>query len=144
MVLITRSRTYSHILAASLVTLILTGCSNVQRNSASTPPTSAPSSHSINAETMYDDFCGMCHQPDGKGVEGTYPSLVANPKVLGDAKLLAALVLDGGEEQNMMPAFRDVLTEEQAAAILSYVRSQWGNEAPPVSVEDIRKRAVMK
>lgn len=139
MVSITRSVTYSHILAASVALLIASGCSNAQSNS-----TSAPAAYSANAEAMYDDFCGMCHQPDGRGVEGTYPSLVSNPIVVGDPKVLAVLVLDGGPEQYMMPAFGDVLTEDQAVEILSYVRSQWGNSAPPVTVEDIWTRAASK
>ena len=39
-----------------------------------------------------------------------------------------------------MPAFADQLTDEEVAAVLSYERSSWGNQAGPVKAEDVIAR----
>jgi mono/diheme cytochrome c family protein len=39
-----------------------------------------------------------------------------------------------------MPAFADQLTDEEMAAVLSYERNSWGNQAPPVKPEDVLVR----
>jgi mono/diheme cytochrome c family protein len=36
-----------------------------------------------------------------------------------------------------MPAFGRLLSDEEVAAVLTYVRNSWGNAAPPVSADDV-------
>lgn len=91
-------------------------------------------------QEAYATWCGRCHQFDGKGIQGMYPPLDGSAIVTGDAKLLARLVLDGGFPNNAMPAFRDVLDDELAAKILTYMRTAWGNRASPVTAADVAAR----
>jgi mono/diheme cytochrome c family protein len=65
------------------------------------------------------------------------PSLVGSPSVLGSAGLAARIVLNGKEGQMMMPPV--ALSDEQTAAVLTYVRRAWGNGASPVSPELVRE-----
>lgn len=92
------------------------------------------------AQETYGTYCGMCHQFDGKGVQGTYPALDGSVIVNGDPRLLARLVLDGGFPNNAMPVFRATLSDADAAQILSYLRTAWGNSAVPVTEVDIAAR----
>jgi mono/diheme cytochrome c family protein len=84
--------------------------------------------------------CMSCHQKDGSGVAGNYPPLAGSEWIQEPAEVLAALVLHGlqgpievrGEAYNqVMPAWSH-LTDDQIAAVLTYIRASWGNSAPPV------------
>ena len=76
-------------------------------------------------EGLYADLCQSCHMPDGVGAvgAGAYPALAANPK-LASAGYALTMVIRG---QKGMPPFGGLLTDEQAAAVVNYVRSHFGN-----------------
>lgn len=85
-------------------------------------------------QDAYESHCAACHQPQGAGVEGVFPALVDNEFVLGAKQPLIQLVLDG---RAGMPAFRGILADEELAAVLSYIRTSWGNQAEPVQEETV-------
>jgi mono/diheme cytochrome c family protein len=95
-------------------------------------------------ERIYSGSCAACHQANGEGIPGVYPSLKGSPVVLGDPKALARWVIKG-ERPAGMPAARYAvkmlqfgwLHDEDAAALLSFVRSSFGNAAPPVDAATI-------
>jgi mono/diheme cytochrome c family protein len=85
--------------------------------------------------------CSACHQPDGSGVAGNYPPLDGSSWVTGSPETITAVVLAGlegeinvdGERYNqVMPSWQH-LSDEQVAAVLTYVRASWSNDAPPVA-----------
>lgn len=87
--------------------------------------------------------CMSCHQQDGQGLPGAYPPLVNSEWVLGEPEIFARIVLHGlrgsidvrGETYNdLMPAWGN-LSDERIAAVLTYVRNSWGNEAANVPTE---------
>ena len=87
--------------------------------------------------------CIQCHQENGMGVAGTTPPLAASEYVLGDKRRLAAIILNGlkgeftvkGQPYNsQMPAW-NVRDDEELAAVMTYVRNSWGNQADHVSKE---------
>lgn len=80
-------------------------------------------------DETYAAQCATCHQQDGSGVEGVYPSLVGSELLTGDAEQVINLVLNG---QAAMPAFGKVLNDKQIAAVISHERNSWGNEASVV------------
>ena len=88
--------------------------------------------------------CQACHGVDGKGVAGNYPSLVGNAVMNTDAAI--TLVLRGAERgvlssspwNGQMPAFADQLADHEIAAVLTWVRSQWGNQGSPVTAAAVR------
>jgi mono/diheme cytochrome c family protein len=79
-------------------------------------------------EALYADICQGCHMPGGVGAvgAGAYPALAGNPK-LESAAYPLALVING---RGGMPAFGDLLTDQQVAAVVGYVRTHFGNRFP--------------
>jgi mono/diheme cytochrome c family protein len=84
------------------------------------------------------DNCAACHRPDGRGYEGVFQSLAGNPIVEADDALsVVSIVLLGSKTprtsmtpaQFAMPAFAWRLTDQDAADIVSFIRSSWGNDA---------------
>jgi mono/diheme cytochrome c family protein len=96
---------------------------------------------------IYRAQCVACHQASGLGAPGAFPPLVASPWVVGSEERLARILINGlkgpievnGMTYNgNMPAFGPQglnLKSKQIAAVLSYIRQEWGNAAPEVTVE---------
>lgn len=97
---------------------------------------------------LYTLYCAACHGADGKGATGgTFPPLAASPYLAGDPDRAVKIVLKGlsgpvevlGKTYNLeMPPQGAVLPDDQVAAILTHVRSSWGNQASPVGIEQVR------
>lgn len=94
-------------------------------------------------EVLYN-ACSACHQRDARGLPGQYPPLAGSERLTGEPGVPIRIVLDGfiGPMQaggarfdSPMPPFRDQLSDEQIAALLSFERSHFGNAAPEVPVE---------
>jgi mono/diheme cytochrome c family protein len=97
---------------------------------------------------VYRGFCVQCHQADGMGVPQRFPRLAGNPSVLGeDPGSLIRIVVEGGRspavaggpEAQHMPAFAGTLTDVQVAQVLTHVRGAWGNDARPVTLQDVTR-----
>lgn len=98
-----------------------------------------------------DGYCGTCHQPDGQGLSAAgFPPLAGTRWVTGSEERLIKLTLHGligpmevlGEEYPgsvPMTPFRGLLDDEEMAAVLTYIRNSFGNEASPVSEEKVRE-----
>ena len=98
-------------------------------------------------ENKYGELCQVCHQPTGAGLEGVFPPLAGSEWVTGPATVPIAIVLHGlqgeisvkGKTYNgAMMAWGTVLNDDDLAATLTYVRSQWGNRAAPVTAAQVR------
>jgi len=86
-------------------------------------------------EQIFNHVCIACHQPEGKGIQGIYPPLAGNPLLTTeDPTYFVSTVLTG---RGGMPSFQGLYTDEEIAAITTYVRQAWGNEAGPVSPEQV-------
>jgi mono/diheme cytochrome c family protein len=88
-------------------------------------------------EALYADICQGCHMPGGVGAvgAGTYPALARNPK-LAAAGYVLSLVING---RKGMPPFGGLLTDQQVAAVVTYVRTHFGNEfSEEVTAADAR------
>ena len=83
---------------------------------------------------LFAQNCSACHQLTGKGVPGAFPALAGDTFVQGPTKPVVTLLLNG---RGGMPSFRADLDDGQIAAILSYVRSAWGNTAPKIETATV-------
>lgn len=92
--------------------------------------------------------CVPCHQADGQGLPGAFPPLAGSEYVNGDPLRAARIVLRGltgpvtvagGAFNGAMPAWADQLTDAEIAAVLTYVRSSFGNASGPVATADVAK-----
>lgn len=98
-----------------------------------------------------DGSCETCHQPDGQGLAASgFPPLAESPWVLGNQERLIKVVLKGlrgplevdGETypgQVPMTPFGRMLNDEEVAAVLTYVRNSFGNEASAISPETVEQ-----
>ena len=105
---------------------------------------------------VYEATCLACHQPHGMGQEGLAPPLVGSEWVTGPDQRLARIVLHGVrgpitvKKQTYeldMPALGIALDDDQVAAVLTYVRRQWGHTAalvPPATVKEIREKTAAR
>ncbi|HEX7860476.1 MAG TPA: cytochrome c [Verrucomicrobiae bacterium] len=92
--------------------------------------------------------CGACHQPNGMGTPGTFPPLAGSEWVAEkDPARVIRIVLDGltgpiqvkGAAYNsQMPGWR-MLTDEEIAQVSTYIRKAWGNNAGPVTKDQVAK-----
>ncbi len=83
-----------------------------------------------NGAALFAANCAPCHQAKGQGVKGAFPALAKNKLVQSDPKNPAWVVTHG---RGGMPNFSADLSDAEVAAILTYVRSSWGNHAPPLT-----------
>lgn len=105
-------------------------------------------------KATYAQVCASCHQPTGLGLPPAFPPLAGSEWVTGSEERLVRILLHGlqgpikvkGVEYNniMLPvgpgsAFN--LSTQKVAAVLTYIRQEWGNQAAPVTtakVDEIR------
>ena len=89
-------------------------------------------------------MCAACHGPDGKGLKAgpalMAPSLIGSEVLLGNPDAPLLVVLKGIAKEDMkfmgmMAPLAAGLDDEKLAAVLTYVRNEWGNSAPAVTVE---------
>jgi mono/diheme cytochrome c family protein len=88
-------------------------------------------------EALYADICQGCHMPEGVGAvgAGAYRALARNLN-LEAAGYPVSLVLHG---RKGMPPFCRMLTDQQVAAVVNYIRSHFGNDfRDAVSEDDAR------
>lgn len=100
---------------------------------------------------IYADECSACHTPTGSGISGIFPTLNGAPSVQSrEPTSLLHVVLMGARSigtdpaptAGAMPPFGWLLTDDQIAAVTTYIRNSWGNAAPAVTtgqVTDARK-----
>jgi mono/diheme cytochrome c family protein len=104
-----------------------------------------PSSAEIGAR-IYSGNCVPCHQQNGVGIPSVYPSLAGSSVVVGDPAQLALWVIKG-QRPPSMPAGRyptqmlqfGWMKPADAAALFSYLRSNFGNSAAPVDAAAVAK-----
>ncbi len=79
----------------------------------------------VDGKSVFQKNCAACHMPNGKGIPGAFPALAGNTFVVGPAQDPATVLLKG---RGGMPDFSQSLTDADIAAVLTYVRSSWGNK----------------
>lgn len=97
-------------------------------------------------KATYAMYCSTCHGNKGEGTDFTIPALAGNATVTADNPLTALrVVLEGAHtpitQQAMalgMPAYGWALNDRQAADLMSYLRGSWGNQAAPVTVQQVQ------
>jgi mono/diheme cytochrome c family protein len=96
--------------------------------------------------TIFAARCAACHQATGAGLPSVFPPLAGSNWVNGHDTTVIQIVLhgiqgsltvNGGKYNGAMPNFGAQLSDAEIAAVLSYVRSQWGNKAGAVSAQQV-------
>jgi mono/diheme cytochrome c family protein len=91
-------------------------------------------------EQLFANVCQGCHMPDAEGAvgavgAGTYPSLAANRTL--EARGYPVYVVVNG--QRAMPPFGALMSDDQVAAVVNYLRTHFGNDyKDAVTAEDVK------
>ncbi len=103
----------------------------------------------LEGKKVYITYCASCHQANGGGVPGQFPPLAKSDwvNVEGPNRLVrivlngmgGPITVNGVEYNNNMLAWRDQLNDRQIAAVLSYIRNDWGNKGTLVQPEEVTK-----
>jgi mono/diheme cytochrome c family protein len=111
-------------------------------------PPSMPAEVRARGAEIYKASCAECHGDNGEGAAGAFPALAGNRAITMQvpANLIRA-VLSGGylpatqgnPRPYGMPPFSHTLSDADIAAVLSYVRGAWGNDAAPVSTLEVQQ-----
>ncbi|MCB9186462.1 MAG: cytochrome c [Flavobacteriales bacterium] len=92
-------------------------------------------------ENLYMNTCAACHQATGKGLPGAFPPLAGSSIVNDeDPETLIRIILQGYDarpDYGLMPSFAAQLNDKEITAIINHERSSWGNNAKPISVEEV-------
>lgn len=95
---------------------------------------------------IYADRCASCHGKDGEGVAGVYPPLNRNVSVIEPTGINAARavllggfppVTEGNPRPYSMPPYAQQLSDEDVAAVVTYIRQAWSNHAAAVQERDV-------
>ena len=130
-------------LPPAILLMLAAGCS---QQSGSAAPGAAAATAADRGAALYAQNCVPCHHESGEGVPKVFPSLAGSPAVLGDPIELAQWVLSqkrpasipAGRYPTQMLLF-GWMSDPDAAAVLTYIRSHFGNSAPPVDAATIAR-----
>ncbi|MBX2879119.1 MAG: c-type cytochrome [Granulosicoccus sp.] len=104
-------------------------------------PIAPAGSGPVDGRVIYAANCVGCHQGTGLGIQGAFPPLAASEWVLTDPQIPAQVLLlgmrgpievAGQSYSGVMPAMAH-LPDDELAAVLNYIRSDWGNSASEVT-----------
>jgi len=111
-------------------------------------PKSGAAAQMAAGKRNFEMFCGACHGTDGMGKPGQAPPLAGSEWVIAAGfHRLAQIPLDGlngnlqveGKDWNLnMAPMGAALSDADLAAVLTYIRSSWGNKAGAVSADDVK------
>jgi mono/diheme cytochrome c family protein len=96
-------------------------------------------------ERIYSQQCQQCHQENGMGAPGAYPPLVDSRWVNQSKERVSKILIQGmvgpvevrGNVYNgNMPGFGSVLRDRDIAAVLTYIRNNWGNQATAITPDE--------
>ncbi len=127
--------------------LIWPGKAGVSESDVPAPLTPEQQKLFESGREVYITACAVCHQPHGRGQDGLAPPLLDSEWVLGSESRLVRVVLQGvfgpikvGERTYDldMPGLGS-LDDDSVAAVLTYLRREWGHDAAPVSREFVAK-----
>jgi mono/diheme cytochrome c family protein len=121
----------------------------LESKTAAPRPGEAPRASSktlASGRSVYESRCAACHRSDGRGMPPAYPPLAGNPSIEMESSVNPLrMVLNGGyppqTSENTrpygMPPFAQVLSDEDVAAVVTYIRVSWGNHGTLVSRRDV-------
>jgi mono/diheme cytochrome c family protein len=110
------------------------------------PKSAGSAAATADGAAIFAARCAACHQATGTGLPGAFPPLAGSNWVNGrDTTVIqillhgiqGTLTVNGTSYNGNMPTFGTQLSDAEIAAVLTHVRSQWGNKAGPISAAQV-------
>lgn len=129
---------------ASAITQYLLSLNRATAAPSPVPPVSASATNQA-GKVLYLRYCSTCHGVAGEGTDDNMPKLSGNSLVQApDPSPLVRIIADGAETPNThgnvsfrMPAYGDMLSDDEIRDVTNYVRENWGNGASQVNSSDV-------
>jgi len=93
---------------------------------------------------LYQQHCGLCHGPEGRGITGVFPPLAASDFLVKEREKSLRAPLEGLSGKIMVNRRRYetamppvALNDEQLVAVFGYIFTSWGNTAPAPTRDEI-------
>ena len=95
-------------------------------------------------KSVYEAQCISCHMPEGEGLEGVFPPLAKSSNIASKEKMIqiilkgirGTILLAGKEYNGEMASI--ILSDQETADVINYVRNSFGNKAPAVQPKEIQ------
>jgi mono/diheme cytochrome c family protein len=105
----------------------------------------APAGPTDPGEQVFTTVCAACHQANGKGLPGAFPTLAGSEWLTRDPETPIRIVIAGlsgpikvaGADYNSMMPPPPGMDDDKIAAVLTYVRKSFGNTADAVTKEQV-------
>ena len=131
------------ILTAISISFLISSCGGSSTDSGSSNTPAATTTVSP-GEAVYKKTCITCHQANGEGLPNTYPPLAKSDFISDKEKTIrqvlkgfsGELVVNGKKYNSAMPAQQ--LNDDEIAAVLTYVYSNFGNTATTVTADEVK------
>jgi mono/diheme cytochrome c family protein len=102
------------------------------------PLTAAETARFEAGREVYRNACQSCHMPDGRGQERVAASLVGSEFALAVPEIPIRVLLNGKEgDISLMPPLGTMLSDDDIAAVLTYIRREWGQPGAPVAPDTV-------
>lgn len=97
-------------------------------------------------KALFNANCVACHQATGTGIPGVFPPLDGSEWVMGDSRVVINILLHGvtGEIKvkdttynGNMPPFGEKFSDDEMAAVATYIRSEWSNSADAINAGQV-------
>lgn len=146
-----RKKSYIHGLIVALLFLVSCGASQNHSGKESNPSSHVESSEETktkfsHGEEIYSAHCAACHQPDGNGLEGTFPPLADSDYLMADKTRAikqiingssGEMIVNGNTYNGIMPSPQ--LTDEEVQSVTYFILNAWGNNGGDVSLDEVKK-----
>jgi len=107
--------------------------------------TQAPVEETVSGSSIYSSRCSTCHQANGEGVPNAFPTLVGTRWVEDEGQIIRILLhgmqgevdVRGSTYNGNMPAWGNVLSDKEIAAVITHVRQSWDNDFSEVTAEEV-------
>ncbi len=125
---------------AGIMAIYSCGGNNTQTETSNAPATPAK----VTGDAIYKKTCITCHQANGEGLPNTYPPLAKSDFISDKEKTIAQVIkgysgeltVNGKKYNSAMPAQQ--LTDEEVAAVLTYVYGNFGNGGTSVTADEVK------
>jgi mono/diheme cytochrome c family protein len=95
-------------------------------------------------QKIYAQKCEGCHKDQGQGAEGEAAALASSKWVTGQTAVLIRIMTAGKEGSvGLMPPLGSTMSDDDVAAVLTYIRGSFGNRATPVQPAEVKETRLM-
>jgi len=119
---------FAYLMILSIIVFSFNACGDKAKNSKNDDNSEQITDFS-KGEKIYKSDCVICHQADGKGIQGAFPGLI------GKQAQLKTVV--NGREGTIMKAFKHEMSDNEIVDVVNYINHTWGNNFAIITLDSV-------